>query len=384
MKKHSINFVIVSLACLTVASLVGSSFGTLAWYAYVTRATVSYQGTAVQKTEQLQIGLLWGSNTAATDATMEGHGAVYTVIGDSSYYFMPTGKGFSSTAINYYLSKRGHATNELAPVTSGTYAYGDDLSLYEAPMCTYEDFAKHAADDSRYVDLPLAFRVVTNEGTFVPDAKIWLTDVLAEAAGDSDVEQAIRIYNERLDVDDEYKVTDCFLLRPATKEGSGGSTYVAGVLDLDNDGYYDYDKRNLTEYVYGEKTIVNRTPHAFDADSALDDINDTNREGSDSTTFRAKHKAGVSGYYESYGSDVERDTADYLSFAQVRPEEDPYSGDWINGHPLAITGTTNRVARCNFTIYLEGWDHAIVDQLLDEDGKAPFNLGLQFEINRVQ
>ena len=45
------------LGLATFASLVGTVSGTLAWYAYSTRATVSYSGTSVNNTVQLQIGI---------------------------------------------------------------------------------------------------------------------------------------------------------------------------------------------------------------------------------------------------------------------------------------------------------------------------------------
>ena len=45
------------LGLATFASLVGTVSGTLAWYAYSTRATISYSGTSVNNTVQLQIGI---------------------------------------------------------------------------------------------------------------------------------------------------------------------------------------------------------------------------------------------------------------------------------------------------------------------------------------
>ena len=47
----------VGISLLTFATFVGSISGSLAWWAYSTRAAVSYQGTSVSTSEQLQIGL---------------------------------------------------------------------------------------------------------------------------------------------------------------------------------------------------------------------------------------------------------------------------------------------------------------------------------------
>ena len=45
------------LGIATFASLVGTVSGTLAWYAYSTRAIAAYSGTSVASTKNLQIGI---------------------------------------------------------------------------------------------------------------------------------------------------------------------------------------------------------------------------------------------------------------------------------------------------------------------------------------
>lgn len=419
MKKHSLNFILVSLACLTVASLAGSSLGTLAWYAYNTRATVSYQGTAVQKAEQLQIGLYWGAANKAGDPKMVQYGAEeLEVIGDSSYYFMPIGSGFSATAMSYYLSQNGHATSELVPVTSGAYGNEGDpaqFGLWRAPLDTYEQFNRFSANRTYYVKIPFVFRVMTNDGTPVAGSKIWLTDVVAEATSQNnnngvDVAEAIRLYNEPLQSESPAVTLNKFLLNPTATDN--GFDYVAGVLNLGGtDGYYDYDVHNNIEYVYGEKdeTAFAAAKAAVLAGEgyAFDTWGDPNGTGADTTkpeaeqvgtTFYAKHKKNVKGY-ANYLANVNetqvdfRKKASYKCFNTVRPKENATTGEWDQGDPLAYTETvikntatseTTCIGRCNLTIYLEGWDHCIIDQLLGEDGHgAPFNLGLQFEINRV-
>ena len=42
---------------MTAASLVGSIAGSVAWYQYSTRATMSYTGTSVHNSENIQISL---------------------------------------------------------------------------------------------------------------------------------------------------------------------------------------------------------------------------------------------------------------------------------------------------------------------------------------
>ena len=56
-KSKSTKLLFGFLGIATFASLVGTVSGTLAWYSYSTRATLSYSGTSVNNTVQLQIGL---------------------------------------------------------------------------------------------------------------------------------------------------------------------------------------------------------------------------------------------------------------------------------------------------------------------------------------
>ena len=46
------------LGLATFASLVGSVSGSLAWYAYSARASMSYTGTSIERTSQLQVGVV--------------------------------------------------------------------------------------------------------------------------------------------------------------------------------------------------------------------------------------------------------------------------------------------------------------------------------------
>ena len=394
MKASRVNLIVVSLACLTVVSLAGSSLGTLAWYAYSTRATMAYTGTAVRKTEQLQIGLLWGDAEKAADTTFETtYKVTKEVIGDYSYYFMPAGVGFSSTAINYYLSKFGHATNELPPVTSRTYTSGA-VTLWESPTYLYNNsFA--VAPAIRYVELPFVFRILTNSGTgvegtddgSVANANIWLTDALAQTEGEKDVANSLRIHVHNLS---EANASKQFILNPNAV--SSGNTIVAGLLDLNNDGYYDFDSvdGDYQEIVYGDRTVPDPYSYTtFDADDEANfaDINGTGAgnvsyDVEKRTTFYGRHRAEVKGF--STLNNITRNTAHYLSFEDIRPTEN--DGVFTGDYPMAKTsvetdseGNLTAIGRADLTIWLEGWDHSIVDSNIG----ARFNLGLQFEIDRV-
>lgn len=389
MKIKGLNIAIVSLACLTVVALAGSSLGTLAWYAYSTRATVAYSGTAVQKTEQLQIGLEWDAtkypvNGAVATQYKTDYEATIESIGTKSYCFMAGGAGFSSAGITKYLELHGFATNELPPVTSRSYASGSaSFHLYESPTFGYPNNTAYAAKN-RYVELPFAFRI-KSDSSAVASQNIWLTDVTAAAASTKDVKDALRIHVHNEEGEDAAHQN--FILHPASESLNGGSTYVGGVLDLNGDGVYDYGDQKvggitrLVEYRYGEcvpDEAVNPTPFAT---TAYKDVNeyfdDSETHGEeDRNTFFAQHAQGIYGY-EDYAN-ITRGVAQYVTFNQVRPQESG-GGSFSAGYPIAKTDAETGVGLCTLTVWLEGWDHAIIDANIG----AKFNLGLQFEINRV-
>ena len=94
---------------------------------------------------------------------------------------------------------------------------------------------------------------------------------------------------------------------------------------------------------------------------------------------------GTKGYLnflqDGTGADL-RNKAHYYSLYDIAPAVSG-QGDYSAGHPvgrtLANENKNLRIARTDLTIWLEGWDHSIVDNNIG----TKFNLGLTFEINRV-
>ena len=384
-KLKAANLVVLGLASMTVVCLAGSSLGTLAWYAYSTRAKMAYSGTAVRQTEQLQIGLLWGSTGKSRDTTFEeDYGVEYTVLGENAYYFMPAGTGFSSSAINYYLQKNGSATVELAPVSSRVYSRsadyksGSEFKLYSAPSYTH-GLSDVKALSRDYSVLPFAFRILSStvEG-FVPDQDIWMTGAVAQAEGTKDVSDAVRVHTKNLSNGVE------FILSPNAE--TKGTTKVAGLLDLNGDHYYDFvrDGADFKELIYGQldgEIAMSSEIFASDVAGADADINGTGGtsvETTDMSTFYAMHREGVEGY-RAFPSDS-RLEASYLCVDDIKPTNEDEDGKFQGGVPIAHTSDDEiALARVDLTVYLEGWDHSIINNNID----AMFNLGLQFEIDRV-
>ena len=123
------------LGIATFASLVGTVSGTLAWYAYSTRATLSYSGTSVNNTVQLQIGIASPTKVMSVQEIRDQNSQIiadnpemtteereeldriesyfvdfWDVIEETKwnddsnyYYFAPVGSGLTSPVINAYL-----------------------------------------------------------------------------------------------------------------------------------------------------------------------------------------------------------------------------------------------------------------------------------------
>ena len=212
------------------------------------------------------------------------------------------------------------------------------------------------------------FRIIKQSGGFATNSNIWLTDAVAETQGSENINEAVRVYFE--------STVAKYVLNPSSEETSAGETKVAGLLDLNNDGYYDYNPSTMQELVYGDYAsgAVTYDTTALSDDSALTNVNgveDTSRR----TTFYAKHKKGV---YVANISDSDKKVSVYETLATISPAVDA-SGYFSAGKPVTKTSSNSYgLAFLDATIYLEGWDHSVVDQAINEH----FNLGLRFEINK--
>jgi len=381
MKKiNPLNILFGLLAITTLACTAGAVSGTLAWYAYVTRATLSYSGTSVNSTTQLQIGICSDEEVDMPSNIEE----VQYQGDDHYYYFAKAGAGLTSSAISTYLESTGYATNSLQAVTSGSYTSGDSFSLKKSPNEIVHGNTV-VAKTTQYVRLPLVFRVLEtdtpSEDDYIEDAELWLTKATAKASSDETTDgivyKAIRVFVER---DHTVYGNNDFIFNPSAN--AAGQTTVGGVLDLSGDNYFDFD--NDGEIVYGEyNTIAGKSATGYaGSDDTFYDLNGTgisNRR----TTFTAKHYQGVN-YFDNLNS-CSFKTADYESTSSIAPNRNA-SGDLENvdpNNPTSVCTTADSsdhyLGRVTLTIYLEGWDHAVIDDEINHK----FDLGLTFEINKV-
>jgi len=386
MKLNGQRFLLGALGLFTAASFTGLITGTLAWYASNSRATVAYEGTSVRESEQLQIGLVSDRDFLGLDPNNEDFKLTKETIGGEDYYWAKPGSGLSGATISAYLSLQNHATNTLEPVTSrvyntgsvaidGTITKGDALHLYHAPKA-FTPLETGDAPTNAYCAMTFAFRVwrtnAMGEMEATADQSIWITDTAAHPTDPSyKIQKALRCY-----FDDG---RDRFILNPGSTETTKGQTAVAGLLNLssrDSD-YYDYDPTlgsDHEEIIYGDYT-GSATPVDNPTDSELDDVNGTGQ--TDPSTFLAKHAAGTKAYTSFAGLTLGQ--AEYETLRSNAPDDDG-SGHLSKGRPVCITANdAAKIATVDMTVWLEGWDHTVINEELS----SGFNLGLQFQINRM-
>lgn len=382
MKKiSSAKMVFALLGIMTLACTVGSVSSTLAWYAYSARALASYSGTSVAAATYLQVGI-------ASDVEIDDMPSSVSDVrfqGDTNhYYFAVTGTGLTYDVIAKYLSTKGYATNELEPVTSGSYSTGvSSFSLKKAPNQIVHGNTV-TADKASYLTIPFVFRIIneTNEGTeYVPNQELWLTSSVARAnsSRDGELYKAIRVFIDRDDT--LYGANNDFIYNPSA--ASSGRTRVGGLLELTRDGYFDFD--NSGEILFGEYDAAALNDLSNEGYEGEDRLYDVNGSGNSTrgTTFTAKHYPHIN-YYSSLNDNL-FGHADYLATSTIAPERDAFdnlSND-DDEHPTSVCKTdpnNHNLARVDMTIYLEGWDFSVID----EEQKHKFDLGLTFEISHIQ
>lgn len=394
-------FIYLATGLLLTTSFAGLVSGTVAWYAYSSRVTMTYQGTTVANAERVQIGL-----KSNVDFTVDDQGDPYENVNltkqvvegeDYDYYWANPGSGFSSEAIARYLEKQGRAVDKLEPCTTREYKRDNskDFRLKYAPSA-YELNLDTDAKTSSYCKIDFVFRVLVTTGTselvFAAGEQIWLSDcdVSVSSATGGDIDKAMRLYFDGINYaeEGEHDVSNQrFILNP--KAASDGATNVSGCLDFNDDGMYDTDS-NGYEIIYGDYGLNEEDMKA--SSQVIDDskipvegiFTDINRVYNtdeyieeERSTFLANHRKGCKGYTREAMDARQTKQADYYCLNSVAPHDDS-QGRLAGGKPLCTTSYTDKVANVSMTIYLEGWDFFVVDKEINHS----FNLGLEFKINR--
>lgn len=346
------------ITAITMLSFAGALASSLAWFSYNTQTPITFHGTSIKSNKQIQVGIVTNYDLSAQNLVSE------LVPGTSQKIaWSEPGEGLTSRQLVAYLTLAGYASEELTPVTSRRYNTGDALKLYSSPY-DYRPSDLEAATKDLYSVIPLAFRVINlSDRSYVKNRNIWLSDI--GASGETKDTFAVS-HGARVQFSNP---TTKFIVNPTAEES--GYTTVGGLLDLNNDQYYDIDEHG-NEIVYGD--YIGVPTHTYRADdSELDDINNTGMLAP--YVFCSKH-AGNANSVDNF-NDLQMMKADYYCVEDVAPYVDE-DGNFTGGKPVCNTGE-NYIGTTDLTIWIEGWDLAIVNQVWN----LTFDIGLTFEIDKI-
>ena len=402
----------VSLYAAIIACAAGAATGTYAWYSYQKDVAVEQTGTTIKADKEIQVGLCY--NGPKLDRLIDPDTGKYK-LGEIEYEKDVTYPGKSDKFDIYWIrgnyltdvladfqKEIGSAQKKLKAITAGKYTAGAIEKIGQASVSDgewngfkrtpvsgndstkwkYEGLVGNDKDEIFY--LPLAFRALSNEKDangnpiYLPNVEVFLSDFDSEDidAADSPGLSLANAIRCKVDYPSHDDTTDNFIFNPnATADEN---LDVGGILNLNFDPYYDFDQTTKREVPYGEWEagqgyVSSENP---DLDSAAFQIDEC-------TTFLANHKPGC---YQIEGTPATCETfrADKAINAQLTEN----AGKNIAKTDCAFVdanGNTNYYGYVDLSIYLEGWDHNIVNSVagnksLSTDGHT-FSVRLEFSIN---
>ncbi len=345
----------LATALIFNVSLAAIVCGTFAYYSYATRTGLEkqYHGTTVGDTGSLQAGLV-------SDVQLENYleydlaEDTRTLANEGKIIYWCKEK-IEARTIEYVVRGNGYSFNELNPVTTGEFDYTtadiNDFRLYTRP--TYQmNYMTHGtsslAETSAYSRINFVFRYedIDNIGEYIPGYDVFLYSCSMESSHDEhDIYKAARFYFRN-----GYKG---YLVNPSSLHD--GQDAVGGILDLNADGFYDYDG-NGYEIVYGET-------NSFNYNVAVT-AEDGNIPWEETTTFVSNHKKNV------HAINQESFDPKYVNYMSINK---------FSSRAQALTTTDpnyHNLGRFDLFIFYEGWD----THLIDSERGYGFNLDLAFGV----
>ena len=250
MKTKNVKKIVVSTMALAMgAALAGSISGTVAWYQYSTRASVSYVGVSKHCTHALEVsldGTNWGTN-------------------------------FNSAALTA-AAKDSHDGSNWSPVTQGVANAGNaalGADWYGNPKCGNFDYSLwSAADAGAFLQFELYARVLDVNGAETKAylaEDLYLSDLVVEPhttnskqVTGTDFAESVRIHVATNESSPSY----------ALLAKTAGTTVLNGQLDVDNDGdldtladadkhYADWGEDATAVQYYGGSSAINQVTKAW-------------------------------------------------------------------------------------------------------------------------
>ena len=274
-------FITGGMVTAVTCALVGSITGTFAWYGYSTRGTAALTGTTIDKSANLQLGIVG----ASTQGNLES---------DGNIAWSKIGGGLNQADIKSYLENdMQRSYNSMKPTTSGINetkslvlndnfdklslisdenpyyiekTVQNDIAPKALPLYQYNNISE-AANEDDYIVLPLAMRVSDLKGNYLKGQEIYVShaDVsILNNKEDTKIASAMRVdfktFNELNDqnqaVDAKHVILAPGKVNSDNADFTTGKTELGGLLDLNGDGYVDVKEEDYAykarhELVYG-------------------------------------------------------------------------------------------------------------------------------------
>lgn len=276
MKTNNKKLIVGALGLLAGAGLVGSLSGSVAWYQYSTRATMSYMGTSVHCTEALQISL------------------------DGTNWYSDL------TSAQIIAAAGTHTGMKLQPVTEGA-ARAKDLatapgSFKGNPIYQYFNYSTWtAADNAAYLQYDVYLRVKDINGatpeTFL-EKDVYLAD-LTVAANAKSLDGYANAGVQAADFAKglRFHITNGTTGNLITTHTDDVTTTLGGYLDLNNDTAndkstgYEWDETVATKYGDDTLTQVAGKLSSFDVDDSIADFVITDKTALGQTNTKGNNQA---------------------------------------------------------------------------------------------
>ena len=319
-KKISKKLIVSALSTGMGVSLVGAITGTVAWYQYSTRSTVSFVGTSVGTSENLLVSL------------------------DNSHFYNDLSHTEVATAVG---------DTQLAPITTGNIVANGALQGFKAQPIyqhfAYNQWVDAGADAYVQFDLYLKLNMLNEQGQEVPvneQRNVYLSDLLIrQHRGDTqkDISDAVRVH-----ISDGEDVN-----RLLSKKGE--TIDVHGELDLNDDGRADTLEPIYSFYTQEDLDLLHTGTYGNGTQEALDiedvkPITDAQGQLSGGQVLGTLFSKAV---VPADGTDVSGGT--YFTDPEL---EHQAIGTADGSTPYYVS---QDVLTLSVTIWLEGWQQLLVD-----------------------
>ena len=106
---------LISMTTLAGLGIIGSTAGSLAWYAYSSSTRISFVGTSVAKSLLLNVGIV-DNNHVVSNEKLEEFNMVREEVDGKSVIFSKSANGLDYRVIALFLENSGRASNQLFPL----------------------------------------------------------------------------------------------------------------------------------------------------------------------------------------------------------------------------------------------------------------------------